>query len=70
MLRGKDSERKDANLSWIINGKLIVLCDCLCGLVVRVPSYRSRGPGSIPALPDFLRSIGSGTGSTHPREYN
>jgi hypothetical protein len=22
--------------------------DRLCGLVVRVPSYRSRGPGSIP----------------------
>jgi hypothetical protein len=21
--------------------------DCLCGLVVRVPGYRSRGPGSI-----------------------
>jgi hypothetical protein len=35
----------------------------LCGLVVRVPGYRSRGP-------DFLRSSGSGTGSTQPREYN
>jgi hypothetical protein len=23
-----------------------------------------------PALPDFLRSLGSGTGSTQPREYN
>jgi hypothetical protein len=23
-----------------------------------------------PALPDFLRSSGSGTGSTQPREYN
>jgi hypothetical protein len=22
-------------------------CDRLCGLVVRVPGYRSRGPGSI-----------------------
>jgi hypothetical protein len=22
--------------------------DCLCGLVVRVPGYRSKGPGSIP----------------------
>jgi hypothetical protein len=39
--------------------------DRLCGLVVRVPGYRSRGPG---ALPDFLRSSGSGTGSTQPRE--
>jgi hypothetical protein len=44
--------------------------DRLCGLVVRVPDHRSRGPGSIPALPDFLRSSGSGTGSTQPREYN
>jgi hypothetical protein len=23
-----------------------------------------------PALPDFLKSSGSGTGSTQPREYN
>jgi hypothetical protein len=41
--------------------------DRLCGLVVRVPSYRSRGPGSIPGLPDFVKSSGSGTGSTQPR---
>jgi hypothetical protein len=33
------------------------LKDCLCGLVVRVPGYRSRG---------FV----SGTGSTQPRENN
>jgi hypothetical protein len=26
--------------------------DRLCGLVVRVPGYRSGGPGSIPALPE------------------
>jgi hypothetical protein len=44
--------------------------DCLCDLVVRVPGYRSRGPVRFPALPDFLRSSGSGTGSTQPREYN
>jgi hypothetical protein len=47
-----------------------VYVDCLCGLVDRVSGYRSRGLGSIPALPDFLRSSGSGTGSTQPREYN
>jgi hypothetical protein len=47
---------------------IIRLDDRLCGLVVRVPGYRSRGPGSIPTLPDFLRSSGSGTGSTQPRE--
>jgi hypothetical protein len=44
--------------------------DRLCGLMVRVTDYRSRGPGSIPAPPDFLRSSGSRTGSTQPREYN
>jgi hypothetical protein len=26
---------------------IIINYDCLCGLVVRVPGYRSRGPGSI-----------------------
>jgi hypothetical protein len=42
-----------------------------CGLVVRVPGYRSRGPGSIPgATRFFLRSSGSGTGSTQPRDDN
>jgi len=42
--------------------------DRLCGLVVRVSGYRYRGPGFDPALPDFLSSSGSGTGSTQPRE--
>jgi hypothetical protein len=28
-------------------------CDRLCGLVVRVPGYRSRGPGSIPRTTRF-----------------
>jgi hypothetical protein len=36
------------------------------GLVVRIPSYRSRGPLRFSALPDFLSS-GSGTGSTQLR---
>jgi hypothetical protein len=35
-----------------------------CGPVVRVPGYRSRGPGSIPCATGFLRSSGSGTGFT------
>jgi hypothetical protein len=40
-------------------------------LVVRVPGYRSIGRASIPgALPDFLRSSGSGTGSTQAHEHN
>jgi hypothetical protein len=44
----------------------IVTEDRLCGLVVRVPEVRLR----FSALPDFLRSSGSGTGSTQPCEYN
>jgi hypothetical protein len=44
--------------------------DRLCGLAVRVLGYRSRGPGSISALPGFLISNGSGTESTLPCEYN
>jgi hypothetical protein len=44
--------------------------DRLCGLVVRIPGYRSRGPGSITGTPRFVRSGGSGTGSTQPLEYN
>jgi hypothetical protein len=47
------------------------LSDRLCGLVVRVCGYRSRGPGSIPGATRFLlRSTGSETGPTQPREYN
>jgi hypothetical protein len=45
--------------------------DRLCGLVVRVPGYRFRGPGSIPgATKFFLRSSRSGTESTQPRDDN
>jgi hypothetical protein len=43
--------------------------DRLCGLLVRVSGYGYRGPGfDPPALPHFLSSSGSGTGSTQPRE--
>jgi hypothetical protein len=45
--------------------------DRLCGLVIRIPGYRSRGPAfDSRALPDFLSSSGSETGSTQPREDN
>jgi hypothetical protein len=45
--------------------------DRLCGLVVRVHGYRSWRPGfDSRAQPDFLRSSGSATGSTQPREDN
>jgi hypothetical protein len=41
--------------------------DRLCGVVVRVPGRRYRGPGSIPGVTRFfLRS----SGSTQPREDN
>jgi hypothetical protein len=40
--------------------------DRLCGLLVRVPGYRSRGPGSIPDATSF--SEVSRTASTQPRE--
>jgi hypothetical protein len=55
------------------NRTLIFFCpfDRLCGLVVRVSGYRFRGPGfDSAAVPDFLRSKGSATGSTQPREDN
>jgi hypothetical protein len=32
---------------------LISYCNSLCGVVVRVPGYRSRGPGSIPGATRF-----------------
>jgi hypothetical protein len=53
------------------NNRICVTVDRLCGLVVKVFGYRFRGPGSIPgATRFFLRSSGSGTGSTQPRDDN
>jgi hypothetical protein len=37
--------------------------DRLCGLVVRVPGYKSRGPGSIPRSTTFSEKYGSGIAS-------
>jgi hypothetical protein len=37
-------------------------------MVYRVPDKDPAIPGSIPGNPDFLKSNGSGTGSTRPRE--
>jgi hypothetical protein len=37
----------------IISQSLITLYDRLCGLVVRVPGYRSRGPGWISGTTTF-----------------
>jgi hypothetical protein len=44
--------------------------DRLCGLVVRVPAYRSRGPGLIPGATRISDKQWSGTGSIQPRGYN
>jgi hypothetical protein len=35
----------------------ILLFDYLCGLMVRVPGYRSRGPGSIPSTIRFSEKV-------------
>jgi hypothetical protein len=35
------------------NASTRYIYDCLCGLVVRVPGYRSRSPGSIPGTTRF-----------------
>jgi hypothetical protein len=48
---------------------VVSIIEELCGLVVRVPGYSSEVRVRFPALPDFRRSSGSGTGSTQPHEY-
>jgi hypothetical protein len=34
-------------IALIVYNFVFLSCDYLCGLVVRAPGYRSRGPGSI-----------------------
>jgi hypothetical protein len=42
------------NMDNIIFGScLFPYLDCLCGLLIRVPGYRSRGPGLIPGATRF-----------------
>jgi hypothetical protein len=36
--------------------------DCLCGLVARVPGYRSRGTGSMSTIEEILGRKSSGSG--------
>ena len=45
-----------------------LVIDRLCGQSLWLQIQRSRVRS--PALPDFLSSSGSGTGSTQPREVN
>jgi hypothetical protein len=47
-----------------LNHKIIIIII----IIIIIPPLWSSG--QFPALPDFLRSSGSGTGSTQPREYN
>jgi hypothetical protein len=44
--------------------------DFLCDLVVNILATDPEARVRFQTLPDFLRSSGSGTGSTQPREYN
>jgi hypothetical protein len=54
----------------VLNFVMLVV-DRLYGLVVSVPGYRSRGPGSIPgATRFFMRSGDSVTGCTQTRDDN
>jgi hypothetical protein len=48
----------------IFSDTISSIIDLLCGLVVRVPGYISRGPGSILGTTRFIER--SGTASTHP----
>jgi hypothetical protein len=41
--------------SGTVKQHILTTCDRLCGLVVRVLGYRSRGPGSIPGATIFSR---------------
>jgi hypothetical protein len=73
---GHDHFLSTLMLTWLLNvrGNCIsfikVFLDSLCGLVVKVPGYRSGGPSSIPGTTKKKKSSVSGTGYTQPREYN
>jgi hypothetical protein len=54
----------------IISTLYYSMIDCFCGLVVRFLATDPEVWVRFPVLLDFLRSSGSGTGSTQPREYN
>jgi hypothetical protein len=46
--------------------EVVLICSDTFELILLLPTLWVR----FPALPDFLRSSGSGTGSTQPREDN
>jgi hypothetical protein len=43
----------EIGIAWYILKKVFLIGDPLCGLIVRVPGYRFRGPGSIPGTVRF-----------------
>jgi hypothetical protein len=53
-------------LTWGIIIRYKQVGDRLCGLVVSVENYKHRGPGF--DSQDFSEGVGSGTGSTQPRD--
>jgi hypothetical protein len=65
VVKGRTGLQDMRNAHRILAGRLKE-GDRLCGLVATDPGVRVQ----FPALPDFLKSSGSGTGSTQPRKYN
>jgi hypothetical protein len=51
---------------YVMKKKVDRLCSLGSEFLTTDPDFRVR----FPELPDFLTSNGSGTWSTHPREYN
>jgi hypothetical protein len=55
---------------YVLRVSYLCLCLSLWSSVQSSWLQIRRSRGRFPALPDFLRSSESGTGSTQPREYN
>jgi hypothetical protein len=82
--RNKKKTYRQTYLPVLRLGILLELCEVLISKAISTEicvfflmNYSSEFPATdpevrvrFPALPDFLRSSGSGTGSTQPREYN
>jgi hypothetical protein len=71
LIENTDRQKSFIGIKWhtIKKSNIFLVVDRLCGLVVRVPGYRCRGPG-FDSRALQKKSSGSETGSTQPREYN